>query len=115
MKIMATAKTPYFGIIVCQADDEDIIERSTLAICAQEALQIKGINACFVVGRIEQKKVGISARSDGSINVQLLMEKIGGGGHFASAATQFDNKSIKDVYEILLKTFDLYLNDARAS
>ena len=115
MKIMSTATTPYFGVVVCQADDEDIIDKTMLAVCAQEILQIKGINACFVIGRFEQKKVGISARSDGTINVQLLMEKLGGGGHFTAAATQFDNKSIEEVNENLLKVFDLYLNDARAS
>lgn len=115
MKIMATAKTPYFGIVVCKADDEDVITRSMLAVCAQEIMQIKGINACFVIGRIEQKKIGISARSDGSINVQLLMEKLGGGGHFAGGATQIDNKSIAEGYDLLLNVLDLYLNDARAS
>lgn len=114
MKIMSSAVTPYFGIIVCKADEEDVIDRTTLAVCAQEALQIKGINACFVIGRIEQKKVGISSRSDGTINVQLLMEKLGGGGHFSGAATQFDNLTIKEVSDQLLNVLDLYLNDARA-
>lgn len=114
-RIMSTAKTPYFGIVVCRADDEDVINRSMLAVCAQETLQIKGINACFVIGRVEQRKVGISARSDGSVNVQLLMEKLDGGGHFAGAATQIDNKSIEEVNNMLLNVLDLYLNDARAS
>lgn len=114
MKIMSSAITPYFGIVVCKADEEDVIDRTTLAICAQEALQIKGINACFVIGRIEQKKVGISSRSDGTINVQLLMEKMGGGGHFSGAAAQFDNLSIKEVNDQLLNILDMYLNDARA-
>ena len=114
MKIMSSAVTPYFGIIVCKADEEDVIDRTTLAVCAQEALQIKGINACFVIGRIEQKKVGISSLSDGTINVQLLMEKLGGGGHFSGAATQFDNLTIKEVSDQLLNVLDLYLNDARA-
>lgn len=115
MKIMSTATTPYFGIVVCKADESDIISRAMLALCAQDILQIKGINACFVIGRIEQKKIGISARSDGTINVQLLMEKMGGGGHFTGAASQFDNKSINEVNEKLLTTLDQYLNDARAS
>lgn len=114
-RIMSTAKIPYFGIVVCRADDEDVISRSMLAVCAQETLQIKGINACFVIGRVEQKKIGISARSDGSVNVQLLMERLGGGGHFAGAATQIDNKSIDEVNNMLLNVLDLYLNDARAS
>ena len=86
-----------------------------LAACAQDVLQINGINACFVIGRYEQKKVGISSRSDGSINVQLIMEKMGGGGHYTGAATQFDNKSIEDVEKKLINALELYLNDARSA
>ena len=115
MKIMSSAKTPYFGIVVCKADEDDVIDRSMLAACAQDVLQINGINACFVIGRYEQKKVGISSRSDGSINVQLIMEKMGGGGHYTGAATQFDNKSIEDVEKKLINALELYLNDARSA
>ena len=113
-KIMSTATTPHFGVVVCKSDEDDIIERTMLAVCAQDVLQINGINACFVIGRCESKKIGISARSDGTINVQLLMEKLGGGGHFTSAATQFENKTIEDVEKQLLNILELYLNDARA-
>ena len=115
IKIMSNASTPYFGIVVYKADDNDIIDRSMLAKCAQEAMQINGINASFVIGRCEAKKVGISARSDGSVNVQILMEKLNGGGHFSAAATILDNKNIDDAYKELLNVFELYLADARAS
>lgn len=115
MKIMSNAITPYFGVVVYKADDNDVIDRAMLAKCAQDAMQINGVNASFVIGRCEQKKVGISARSDGTINVQILMEKLGGGGHFSSAATILENKSVEEVKKELLNVFDLYLNDARAS
>ena len=114
MKIMSSAKTPYFGIVVCKAEDNEIIDRSMLATCAQEILQINGINACFAIGRYEQNSVGISSRSDGTINVQLIMEKLGGGGHYSSAATQFENLTIEDVERKLANTLELYLNDARS-
>jgi c-di-AMP phosphodiesterase-like protein len=114
MKIMSSAKTPYFGIVVCKAEDGEIIDRSMLATCAQEILQINGINACFAIGRYEQNSVGISSRSDGTINVQLIMEKLGGGGHYASAATQFENLTIEEVERKLANTLELYLNDARS-
>lgn len=113
IKIMATAITPHFGIIVCRADNEDIIDRSMLSIVAQDTLQIKGVNACFVVGRTDAKSCNISARSDGTINVQYLMEKMGGGGHFASAAVQMENKNVEEGVEYLKETLNLYLSEAR--
>lgn len=113
IKIMATAITPHFGVVVCRADNEDIIDRSMLAIVAQDTLQIKGVNACFVVGRTDAKSCNISARSDGTINVQYLMEKMGGGGHFASAAVQMENKNVDEGVDYLKETLNLYLSEAR--
>ena len=113
VRIMSNSFTPYYGIVVCKADEEDPIDRTMLAMCAQETLQIKGINACFVVGKTEAKKVGVSARSDGTINVQLLMEKMGGGGHFNAAAAQIENRTVDEVISTLKVTLDLYLNEAR--
>ena len=114
IKIMATAVTPHFGVVVCRADNDDIIDRSMLAIVAQDTLQIKGVNACFVVGKTDTKSCNISARSDGTINVQYLMEKLGGGGHFAAAAVQLDNKNVDEAMDHLKETLNLYLSDARA-
>ena len=114
IKIMATAITPHFGVVVCRADNEDIIDRTMLAIVAQDTLQIKGVNACFVVGRTDNKSCNISSRSDGTINVQYLMEKMGGGGHFAAAAVQLENKNVDEAMDYLKETLNLYLSDARA-
>lgn len=113
IKIMATAVTPHFGVVVCRADNEDIIDRTMLALVAQDTLQIKGVNACFVVGKTDSKSCNISARSDGTINVQYLMEKMGGGGHFAAAAVQLENKNIDETMDQLKETLNLYLSDAR--
>ena len=58
---------------------------------ADELLMVKGVDASFAIGRNEKGQTIISARSLGEINVQLLMEKFGGGGHFTSAAAQIDD------------------------
>lgn len=55
---------------------------------ADELLMVKGVQATFVLGTDETGKVLISARSIGAINVQTLMEKFNGGGHFSSAGAQ---------------------------
>lgn len=112
-KIMSNSSTPYLGVVVSLADSKDIIESATLAKVANQTLQIKGVNACFVIGRISEKEVKISARSDGTINVQSLMEKIGGGGHFTMAAAKFDNSTIEEVNSRLLETLDQYINYVR--
>lgn len=114
MKIMSNSTTPYYGIVVALSDKEDIIDRTMLAVVASETIQIKGINACFVIGRTGEKETRISARSDGTVNVQKILEKLGGGGHFTSAAAKFDNLTIEEVNKQLLEIFQMYLQDARS-
>ncbi len=114
-KIMSNTHTPYYGVVVAQADDKDYIERATLAKVANQSLQIKGINAVFVIGNSAEKETRMSARSDGSINVQLLLEKMGGGGHFTSAAAVFTNSSITEVNQKLEEVLEQYLSVARST
>ncbi len=61
-----------------------------IAMAADELLNIRGIKASFVVGKTESDKLRVSARSLGDMNVQLIMEKIGGGGNFTTAGAQLD-------------------------
>ena len=111
-KIMNTVETPIYGVLVAEANKDDIVDRSMLAKVANESLSLKDVRAVFVIGRTEVNEVGISARSDGSVNVQLLMEKLGGGGHFNSAAVTVKNISISDMHKNLNKILALYVNDA---
>ena len=57
---------------------------------ADELLNIQGVRASFVAGRTESGKTVISARSLGELNVQVIMEKLGGGGHLTTAGAQVD-------------------------
>ena len=57
---------------------------------ADELMTVKGTKASFALGRNERGQTVVSARSLGELNVQTLMEKLGGGGHFTSAAVQTD-------------------------
>jgi len=67
-----------------------------IAQSADELLDIKGIRASFVVGATK-KDVVISARSLGDVNVQVIMERFGGGGHLTMAAAQIKNTTIDEV------------------
>ena len=112
-KILANTKTPYYGIVYCMADDEDIIEAATLAKVGNQCMSMKGINASFVIGKTEADEVRISCRSDGTINVQLLAEKMNGGGHFTQAACTFKHATLEAAETRLLNVLNDYLNDAR--
>ena len=112
-KILNNTKTPYYGIVYCMADDEDIIEPATLAKVGNACMSMKGINASFVIGKTATDEVRISCRSDGTINVQLLAEKMNGGGHFTQAACSFKHYSLETAETRLLNVLNDYLNDAR--
>ena len=111
--ILNNSETPYYGCIVATSPDTDIVSAVTLSIVANEALNIRGIYVSFCIGRTGPHEVKISARSDGSISVQLLMEKLGGGGHLGMAAAAFADDTVDDVKEKLLSVLKDYLDDAR--
>ena len=73
-------------------------------LCAQVAdqlLTVKGVKVSFTVGRNMEMKTVISARSLGEVNVQLIMEKFGGGGHLTTAAAQVDSSIDETVSKIM--------------
>ena len=114
INILQTLKMPFPGIAYCVVKDE-IVNRAVLAKTSDELLRIKGVNASFTVGKIEENRVGVSARSDGTINVQLIMEGLNGGGHFTKAATSLENYTIEQVSEILLNEVDTKLDQAKST
>lgn len=99
-KILGTMKTPSYGVLYCVSDDSDIVERSALAKVANSLLSLRDVHASFVIGRTADKQISISARSDGTISVQLLMEQLGGGGHLTMAATLFPNPKVPNITHV---------------
>lgn len=77
------------------------------AKAADELLTIEGINASFVLGKTGEK-IYISGRSIGGINVQLILEKLGGGGHITLAGAQLENMSIEDAKQELKNRINEY-------
>jgi c-di-AMP phosphodiesterase-like protein len=80
---------------------------------ADELLSISGVWASFVVYRSENG-VSVSARSMGRINVQLVLEKMGGGGHMTMAGVQISGKTVAQVTDILKDAIDKYLTENSA-
>ncbi len=88
---------------VTTGDDSVKYKREELAKVADTLLQFNGITASFVVGKISDDTIGISARSEGKFDVGALLEKLGGGGGPQEAATQIQEKSINKVKNQLLE------------
>ncbi len=84
-----------FSIIVIP--DELNAGRNLLARVADMLLEIEDIVAAFAISRLNQDEIGISARSLEGFNVQVLMEKFGGGGHLNNAGAQVKELDIKKV------------------
>lgn len=108
----AEAYTPQ--IFIATVDQRDIVDQVVLATVADQLLLAKDINASFCIGRVGEREVKISARSNGKVNCQLIMEKMGGGGHLTMAAYSYKNTdlTVEDVKEKLIHTLDDYLDDA---
>ncbi|GAK73596.1 50S ribosomal protein L9 ['Chrysanthemum coronarium' phytoplasma] len=75
--------------------------RSFLAQVAESVLNIRNVDAAFMIAQIADNKIAISARSYNEINVQTIMEQMQGGGHLNSAATQLEGTNIKTVTDTL--------------
>ncbi len=86
------------------------VGRVTAAQAADELLNISGIDTSFVLFP-DGERVIISARSMGDTNVQVILEKLGGGGNGATAGAQVPSKSVEDVTRRLLQAIDQYFEE----
>lgn len=91
---------------ICEGENEDAQVINSQV--ADELLNIKGVKASFVAGRNEKGITCISARSLGEINVQVIVEKLGGGGHLTTAGAQVD-ESPEEVIDKVLEIVGAYL------
>lgn len=91
----------------------DIIPNAPLiaAQAADDLLNIRGISSSFVVSMNEENIVFISGRSLGETNVQVILEKLGGGGHMTTAGAQFKHVTLDSVLELLIKAINDYFEE----
>jgi len=80
------------------------------AQAANELLDISGIKASFVL-TVYEGKIYMSARSIDEVNVQIIAEKLGGGGHLNSAGAQFDHTNIEEAIKALKQTIDTMIEE----
>lgn len=105
-----TAITTYKNNIAISSCDGDTDEsyRVIASKAADKMLTLRGIEAAFTLVRIGEQ-IHISGRSNGKINVQLILEKLNGGGHFDVAGAQVVSDSVVGVLETLKSSIDDYL------
>ncbi|WEV39801.1 DHH family phosphoesterase [Lactobacillus sp. ESL0684] len=93
--------------VLCGPDDK-VIDPIVTAQAADTALDLENVEASFAITRRDKETIGISARSMGDINVQVIMEKLGGGGHLSNAATQIKDLTIEQALAKLTEAVDTY-------
>lgn len=106
--IISQARTLQNGVVIAITDNQ--VDRAIAAQAADELLNIMGVSAS-IVAFMEEDKVVVSARSLGSINVQIIMEKIGGGGNLTAAGAQLTGYSPKQVEYMIIEVIDNYFKE----
>ena len=105
-RLMAQAEI-YRRCAISLSDDPSPDMRVAAPQAADEMLSITDVDASFVLYRTNDG-VSLSARSMGTLNVQIIVEKLGGGGHQTMAGAQFRDMTLEEVRERLLREIDRY-------
>ena len=105
---MAEVYREQYAIAECPSD---IASPTVLAAqTANELLDINGVKASFVL-TVYNGRIFLSARSIDEVNVQIIAEKLGGGGHINSAGAQFEHTNVKEAIEALKVTIDQMIEE----
>lgn len=105
--ILSSAET-YHGCVIAKTDDVVPNMRMIASQVADDMLNVTGVQSSYVLFE-ENNRINISARSLGQMNVQVIMEKLGGGGHFTMAATQIEKITMDEAVSLVKKSIDEYL------
>ena len=113
-KIVSSAEIYREEYAIAVFDNEDVDSPTIIgAQAANELLNIKGIKASFVLTEYNEK-IYVSARAIDEVNVQVVMERLGGGGHINTAGTQFQHtemdeavKAIKEIIDVMIEEGDI--------
>ncbi|WP_367341461.1 DHH family phosphoesterase [Limosilactobacillus sp.] len=100
--LISTVKFINDRMALCVGEDNQSYDPVTAAQAADMLLQMDGVDASFVITKRPDGVISVSARSMGDFNVQLVMEKMGGGGHLSNAATQVKGQTVSQVKEELV-------------
>ncbi len=103
MELIKTFEFISDGMAVAHGQEGEYHSQVIAAQAADTMLSMTEVEASFAIIRLDEDRVGISARSLGKVNVQRVMENMGGGGHLTNAATQITGHTIAEVKEQLIE------------
>ncbi len=101
-KLIETVELTDEGIAIAKGKEDVVYGPVLIAQTADILLTMQDVTASFVIADRADGKIGISARSLGELNVQLVMEELGGGGHLTNAACQLEVETVAEA-EMMLK------------
>lgn len=107
-KLIETVQFYKEGIAIAKGQPDQIFDQVLIAQTADTLLTMDGVVASFVISNRSENMIGVSARSLGDINVQVIMENLEGGGHLTNAATQLHDATLDDVEARLKEAIDEY-------
>ena len=94
---------------------QDIVTtRSFMSQIADDLMDIDNVKAVFVMAKLDDKQIGISARSGGEVNVQVIMEDLKGGGHRTAAASQRSDVNMVQLRQELVEAIERRINEVNA-
>ncbi len=107
-EIVKNSEITHETIAIAKYNNQEKDSNLICAKAADELLTIGKITASFVLGIMEDGKICISGRSIGDINVQVILEKLGGGGHITLAGAQLEDKTIEEAKQELIEKIEEY-------
>ncbi|TFJ91989.1 DHH family phosphoesterase [Lentibacillus salicampi] len=107
-KLIERAQIHRDTIAISKGAPDETYGSVLIAQAADTLLTMSGINASFVISERKDGRIGVSARSLGDVNVQVIMEKMNGGGHLTNAATQIEDTTMDDTESLLKDILEDY-------
>lgn len=112
-KLIETVTFYHEGVAIAKGNEDVLYDQVLLAQTADTLLTMDGVKASFVLSKRSESMIGISARSLGEVNVQIIMEALNGGGHLTNAATQLMEVSIEEAEQRLKIAIDDYFEGGK--
>lgn len=114
-RLIETVDFYYDGVAIAKGEEDIIYDPVLIAQAADTLLTMDGVVASFVLSKRTDDLVGISARSLGEVNVQIIMESLQGGGHLTNAATQIPGVTVGEAQSSLKAALDEYFEGGKES
>lgn len=110
-ELILTGQSYGHGIMIASGGEDKVYSNVIASKAADTLLSMANVHASFVITKNTSGQTAISGRSSDDINVQRIMEEMGGGGHFNLAACQLDDTTVKQAYQQLTETINQILQE----